>query len=74
MHLLDRTWRSPKRLRSQRFIGVGLGLGGVLLIIKILPLWIWPLGVGLWLVWSGLGPIVIGAGLIWAGWHLVSQR
>ncbi len=57
----------------RRVWGLALGGLGALLIIKVLPMWIWPFGIGLWLLWAGLGPIVVGAGLIWVGWRLLAQ-
>ena len=74
MRPLRKTWRSPRRTKTEHWIGVGIGIAGAVLVIKIVPLWIWPLGVGLWLVWSGLGPVIVGAAMIWIGWRLVSQR
>jgi hypothetical protein len=43
-------------------------------VIKVLPLWMWPLGMGLWLVWAGLGPVVVGGAMVWAGWRLWMAR
>lgn len=57
----------------RRLWGVGLGSLGGLLVIKVLPLWIWPFGIGLWLLWAGLGPLVVGAGLLWIGWRLLAR-
>ncbi len=74
MRPLRRGWITSRQRLYRRLMGVGVGLSGAVLIIKIFPLWLWPLGVGLWLVWSGLGPILIGAAMIWAGWRLVSTR
>ena len=59
--------RGPKKLG-----GVAVAAAGTLLILKVLPIWIWPFGVGLWLLWAGLGPLVIGGALIWVGWRMLS--
>lgn len=52
--------------------GIIFGLAGAVLIIKILPLWIWPFGIGLWLLWAGLGPLVAGGALIWIAWRMLT--
>lgn len=57
---------------SQKFWGIAAAIAGALLILKVLPLWIWPFGIGLWLLWAGLGPLVVGGALIWLGWRLLS--
>lgn len=63
-----------RRSRPKRLIwGGAAGIGGALLILKVLPLWIWPFGLGLWLVWAGLGPLAVGGALIWIGWRLLSS-
>lgn len=61
-----------RRGGPRRVWGVAAGAAGVLLIIKVLPLWIWPFGIGLWLLWAGLGPIVVGGLLVWIGWRLLT--
>ncbi|MCY0897708.1 MAG: hypothetical protein OWU33_02020 [Firmicutes bacterium] len=58
---------------SQKLWGIMIGAGGGFLIIKVLPLWIWPFGIGLWLVWAGLGPLAVGGALIWVGWRLLRR-
>lgn len=63
----------PSRSGPRWLGGSGLALGGALLIFKVFPVWIWPLGLGLWLMWAGLGPIVVGGALIWLGWRLLSS-
>lgn len=70
-----RSFRYGLRFRRRgpsKLWGVGIAIAGALLIFKVLPLWIWPFGVGLWLLWAGLGPLVIGGALIWAGWRILS--
>lgn len=47
-------------------------VGGAVLIVKLMPLGLWPLGVGLWLVWAGMGPLIAGGFLIWLGWRMLS--
>lgn len=74
MRPLGRSWGSPYRSPARRLVGVGLGVGGLVLLVKILPLGVWPLGVGLWLVWSGLGPILVGGAMVWIGWRMLSVR
>ncbi len=74
MRPLRLRWTTSRQRLYRRLIGMGVGLTGAILIVKIFPLWLWPLGVGLWLMWSGLGPILIGLAMIWAGWRLVSMR
>lgn len=69
MRPLRYSWR--RRPMSTKFGGAGVSLAGAVLIIKVLPFWIWPVGIGLWLVWSGLGPVVIGALLVWIGWRIL---
>lgn len=61
-----------RRNGRRRAWGLVAGAAGGLLIIKALPLWIWPFGIGLWLLWAGLGPVVVGGALIWVGWRLLS--
>ena len=51
-----------------------MAAAGVLLVVKVLPFWIWPVGLGLWLVWAGLGPLVMGAVLVWVGVRLIAVR
>ncbi|MCL5116077.1 MAG: hypothetical protein M1272_02885 [Firmicutes bacterium] len=70
-----RTFRYGLRFRSngpKKIWGVVIAIAGALLILKVLPLWIWPFGIGLWLLWAGLGPIVVGGALIWVGWRILS--
>ncbi|MGC8487269.1 MAG: hypothetical protein ACP5QO_03475 [Clostridia bacterium] len=55
-------------------MGVGLAAAGVLLVVKVLPLWMWPVGLGLWLLWAGLGPLVMGAALVLVGVRLMTAR
>lgn len=52
--------------------GAGMVVGGAVLIVKLMPLGLWPLGVGLWLVWAGMGPLIAGGFLIWLGWRMLS--
>ena len=61
-----------RRGGPHRIWGVLAGGAGVFLIIKVLPLWIWPFGIGLWLLWAGLGPVVVGGLLLWIGWRLLT--
>ncbi|MDA8205992.1 MAG: hypothetical protein M0Z36_07975 [Thermaerobacter sp.] len=61
-----------RRHGRNRAWGLAAGAAGGLLIIKTLPLLIWPFGIGLWLLWAGLGPIIVGGALIWIGWRLLS--
>lgn len=44
------------------------------MVIRVLPLWVWPVGMGLWLLWAGLGPLVVGGAMVWAGWRMLSSR
>ncbi len=74
MRALGRRWRPSRYTGVHRLTGFGLGAAGLLLLIKIVPIGIWPLGVGLWLVWSGLGPILVGGALVWIGWRMLSAR
>lgn len=62
-----------RRSNKHRIWGVAAALAGGLIIIKVLPLLIWPFGIGLWLLWAGLGPIVVGGVLIWVGWRLLAD-
>lgn len=62
-------WR--RRRASARLGGIGAATAGIMLILAVLPFWIWPVGIGLWLLWSGLGPVVIGVLLIWVGWKIL---
>jgi hypothetical protein len=55
---------------GERVLGAALAVGGGLLVIRILPFWIWPVGMGLWLVWAGLGPLLVGGVMVWLGWRL----
>lgn len=64
--------RSWGRSRSKRLWGIPVAAMGAFIIFKVLPLWIWPFGIGLWLLWAGLGPLVMGGALIWIGWRLLS--
>lgn len=45
---------------------------GAFVAIKVVPLGLWPVGVGLWLVWAGIGPCLAAAALIWLGWRLIT--
>lgn len=74
MRSLGRGWRLSRRPPAHRLLGIGLGAAGLLLLVKIVPLGVWPLGVGLWLVWSGLGPILVGGAMVWIGWRMLSAR
>lgn len=67
------SWRARRQM-PYKLGGAGLALVGGVLIVKILPVWIWPLGVGLWLMWAGLGPIMMGGLLIWLGYRLFMAR
>ncbi|MCY0877905.1 MAG: hypothetical protein OWU84_03040 [Firmicutes bacterium] len=58
---------------SRKIWGAAIAAGGGFLIIKVLPLWIWPFGIGLWLLWAGLGPLAVGGALIWMGWRLLRR-
>jgi hypothetical protein len=58
----------------RRIWGMVAAGSGSLIIIKVLPLWIWPFGIVLWLLWAALGPIVVGGILIWVGWRLLAGR
>jgi hypothetical protein len=63
----------PRRRRSspgRKWAGVALAVGGGWLVVRVLPFWIWPVGMGLWLLWAGLGPLVVGGALVWVGWRL----
>ncbi len=60
----------PSRRNPRRIGGGGLAFGGAVLIFKAFPFWIWPFGIGLWLMWAGLAPVVAGTFLIWLGWRL----
>lgn len=62
-----------RRSNKHRIWGVAAALAGGLIIIKVLPLLIWPFGIGLWLLWAGLGPVVVGGVLIWVGWRLLAD-
>ncbi len=44
------------------------------MVIRVLPLWVWPVGMGLWLLWAGLGPLVVGGAMVWVGWRMLSSR
>ena len=74
MRARSKAWRSANQRAGHRWIGVGLAAAGVLLVVKVLPLWIWPVGLGLWLLWAGLGPLVIGALLVLVGMRLIAVR
>lgn len=62
-----------KSVLGRRITGIGLALGGSVIVIKVFPLWIWPVVVGLWVFFAGLIPVAVGLGLIWLGWRLVSH-
>jgi len=55
---------------QRRVLAVACALAGALLVIRLLPVALWPLGVGLWLVWAGLGPVLVGSAMMWFGWRL----
>lgn len=63
----------PRQVLKRRLGGAGLVAAGGILIVKILPLWIWPLAVGLWLVWAALGPVILGLALLWLGWRVLTR-
>ncbi|MCL5972554.1 MAG: hypothetical protein M1499_08355 [Firmicutes bacterium] len=67
------SWRARRQL-PYRLGGVGLALVGGVLVIKVLPIWAWAVGIGLWLVWAGLGPLLVGGLLIWVGYRLFLAR
>lgn len=71
MRSLRYSWRYRRR-SPMKWSGVAVAIGGALLILKVFPLWIWPFGIGLWLLWAGLGPLVMGGLLIWLGWRILS--
>ncbi len=62
-----------RQMTKRRLVGAGIAVAGGLLVLKILPLWLWPMAVGLWLIWAGLGPLIIGLALVWIGWKLFRQ-
>lgn len=66
--------RWQRRGGQPKLVGAGLVLAGGLLVIKVWPWALWPLGMGLWLVWAGLGPILIGGVLVWAGYRMLAAR
>jgi len=66
--------RWPRRGSGPRWAGVALVVAGGLLVIKVSPLWIWPLGMGLWLLWAGLGPLLVGGALVWLGYRMLAAR
>jgi hypothetical protein len=51
---------------------MGLALAGSVIVIKVFPLWIWPVIVGLWIFLAGMVPVLVGMGLIWIGWRFLS--
>ncbi|CAB1129176.1 protein of unknown function [Candidatus Hydrogenisulfobacillus filiaventi] len=55
------------RLRAVALVLALLALAGLL---RLLPLFLWPLGIGLWLLWAALGPLVAVAALVWLIWRL----
>lgn len=64
----------PRRAsQRQRVVGAGLAVAGGFLVIRAFPLWMWPVGMGLWLLWAGLGPLLVGGGMVWLGWRLLRQ-
>ncbi len=66
--------RWQRRGGRPKIVGAGLVLAGGLLVIKVCPWALWPLGMGLWLVWAGLGPLLIGGVLVWAGYRMLAAR
>jgi hypothetical protein len=66
--------RYGRRGGGPKLLGGAMVLSGGLLVIKISPLWIWPLGMGLWLLWAGIGPLVVGGALVWAGYRMMAAR
>lgn len=71
MRTLGRSWRAGSS--GRKMAGIGLAIGGAWVVVRILPLWIWPVGLGLWLVWAGLGPLIVGGLMCWLGWRLFSE-
>lgn len=70
-----REWsRWQRRGGRPKLVGAGLMLGGALVVVKVGPLALWPVGMGLWLLWAGLGPVVVGGALVWAGYRLLAAR
>lgn len=70
-----RGWsRGPRRGGAPKLAGAGLVLAGGLLVLKVGPWALWPVGMGLWLLWAGLGPIVVGGVLVWAGYRMLAAR
>ena len=59
---------------APKLAGAGLVLAGGLLVVKVGPLAMWPVGMGLWLLWAGLGPVVVGGALVWAGYRMLAAR
>lgn len=57
-----------------KVVGAGLLLAGGLLVVKVGPLALWPVGMGLWLLWAGLGPVLVGGALVWAGYRMLAAR
>jgi hypothetical protein len=49
-----------------------MAVGGGYLVVHGFPVWIWPVGMGLWLLWAGLGPLLAGGVLVLWGWRLLA--
>jgi uncharacterized membrane protein len=66
--------RPMRRMRwtraRRRLVAAVCALVGGILVVRLLPVSLWPLGIGLWLVWAGLGPVLVGGAMIWVGWRL----
>ncbi|MCL6562132.1 MAG: hypothetical protein K6U87_03895 [Firmicutes bacterium] len=71
MRTIRYRWHRHGRGRV-RLVGVALIVAGAIVLIKIVPLGLWPVGIGLWLVWAGLGPLLAAGALIWLGWRLIA--
>ncbi len=70
-----RGWsRWQRRGGPPKLVGAGLVVAGGLLVVKVGPLALWPVGMGLWLLWAGLGPVVVGGALVWAGYRMLAAR
>ena len=70
-----REWSQWQRRGGRpKLVGAALMSGGALAVVKVGPLALWPVGMGLWLLWAGLGPVVVGGALVWAGYRLLAAR
>lgn len=70
-----RTWRSEGQTEwLRRGLGIGMAIVSVDVVIRTLPWLIWPVGMGLWLFWAGLGPLALAGALVWVGWKISRQQ